>query len=442
VNWREETHAAAVRHGIEPCGRFVAQIAAGCCEFDPGVIAQERLGPTGARGIAQFMTPTGNWVASMLGVGQDEFWTDPVRQLDGAAWTMKRLLSQYSDTRPAGGFYADPRDDAWVFALAAYHAGAGNLARWRDQQDSLLPFEDTLRYIGRIMLLSEDEVRARLLPPRLAPASEPFSAVPMLVSVHASGAAEAAEPLAMPALALDPQVPYDPDHPQWPALTCSLHPVQQALEAVGSNMTYADVYRLMVDVRMLGDADLAFQDHTGQSLARLFRDLGYGAYAEYPVDFDRVWEAAGHEPICLSIGGHNRWLFVRSRADEDTLNLSNSAPGHMGVDQTITRWQWAQIGGGAAAVHIEIPDGEDPSVIAALQARLVELVGENDELGRQIQDTERRLAALVENFTRVADVIVPAIVEEPIQQVRAELAEQVRQARESAECVHLSGACV
>src|SRR5581483_9466566 len=131
--------------------------------------------------------------------------------------------------------------------------------------------------------------------------------------------------------------------------------------------SYADVYHLLVDVRRIASSDIGFRDHTGQPLAKMFRDLGYDAQAEYPVDFDCVWEDAGHAPICLSIDGHDHWMFVRGRADEDTLYLSNGAAGFMGVEQTITRWQWAQIGGGAAAVRIDIPEGEDPSVIAALQ---------------------------------------------------------------------------
>jgi hypothetical protein len=431
VNWRDEAHAAAVRHGIEPSGRFVAQIATESCHFDPAVISQQRLGPTGARGIAQFMTPTGNWIASMIGVGQDEFWSDPAHQLDGAAWTMKRLLTRYSESQHTGGQTEDALDDAWVFALAAHHAGSGNLARWLDRRDNLMPFGDTIRYVGRILILSEDEVRARLLPPRLAPDTGPLAALPALVGARATCALLRANPVSMPSLALDAAVPLSADDAQWAAWTCSLHTVQQALEAVGSSMSYAEVYRLMVDVRRPFDGEIPLLDQTGESLARMFRDVGYVAYAECPVDFDRIWDDAGHEPICLSIGGHNRWMFVRSRADNDTLNLSNSAPGHKGVEQTISRWQWAQVGGGAAAVHIEIPVGEDASVIAALQARLVELVGENEELGRRLQEQERRVTAIAEGLARVTDVIVPAMVGAPLPDARRVLAGQALAIRAS-----------
>jgi transglycosylase-like protein with SLT domain len=431
MRWRDEAHAAAIRHGIQPSGRFVAQIALESCDFDTGVISQHRLGPTGARGIAQFMTPTGNWVASMIGVGQDEFWSDPARQLDGAAWTMRRLLIRYSERQHAGRQSDNPLDDAWVFALAAHHAGSGNLVRWLDRRDNLTPFDDTIRYVGRIMILSEDEVRARLLPPRLAPDAGPLGALPALVTARATRTLPRAAPVPMPTLALDAAVPFSVDDPRWAAWTCSLHAVQQALEAVGSTMSYAEVYRLMADVRRPFDGEIPFLDQTGQLLARMFRAIGYAAYAEYPVDFDRIWDDAGHEPICLSIGGHNRWMFVRSRADNDTLNLSNSAPGHKGVEQTITRWQWAQVGGGAAAVHIEIPEGEDASVIAALQARLVELVGENEELGRQVHEQERRVTAIAEGLAQVTDVIVPAMVGAPSQDARKVLAGQARMIRAS-----------
>ncbi len=461
MNWREESHAAAVRHGIERPDRFLAQIAVESSDFDLDVIEQQRFGAAGGRGIAQLMTPTGNWIASMIGVGQEEFWANPARQLDGAAWLMRRLLTRYSDDR-----YSDGSGPNWVFALAAYNAGVGNLTRWLDPADSLTPFPDTIHYVARVMRLSEDEVRERLLVAKAGLGVEPVppapaSAEPMAGYSGASTSPASTGPatpscatpcpalagsgftsastvrlattrrVPMPSLACDPKAPDSADGARWTPWTCSLHTVQQALEAVGSSMTYADVFHLIVDVRQLADADVSYRDHTGQLLAKMFRDLGYGAHAEYPVDFDRVWEDAGHEPICLSIDGHDHWMFVRSRADENTLNLSNGAPGHKGVEQTITRWQWAQIGGGAAAVHIDIPEGEDPSVIAALQARLVELASANAELGRQIQDKERRLSAMVEGLAHVSDVIVPAIVNAPTQDARAALAEQVFEIRET-----------
>ena len=412
VNWREATHAAAVRHGIEPAERFVAQIAVESAEFDQDVISQQRLGPSGGRGIGQLMTPMGNWVASMLGVRQDDFWADPARQLDGAAWLMKRLLTRYGD---------------WAYALAAYNAGAGNLARWLDPRDTLLPFGETVRYVARIIGLSEACAQTRLLPSLSGMGAEPASIFPD--SAFSDSAPHTRAPISMPALSADPGVPYSADDEQWLGWTCSLHTIQQALESVGSSMSYSEVYHLLVDVRGLADSSGGFHDHTGQRMAQLFRELGYDAYAEYPVDFDRVWEDAGHEPICLSIDGHNQWMFVRSRADENTLNLSNSAPGRMGLEQTITRWEWAHIGGGASAVHINIPEEEDPSVIAALQARLVELAGVNEELGRQVQDQDRRLMSLVEGLAHLSDVVVPAIVTAPTETARQALAEQAYQIR-------------
>lgn len=456
MNWREESHAAAVRHGIERPDRFMDQIAVESDDFDVDVVDQRCFGSAGGRGIAQLMTPTGNWIASMLGVAPEEFWTNPARQLDGAAWLMKRLLDRYRGLDGAGA------GSGWVLALAAYDAGVGNVSRWLDPDDTLTPFPDTIRYVARVLRLSEDEVRERLLAAKTAQAATSVPVLPASAEARAgrvgsstgvatptpaalcptlagSGftdtttatVATSARRVPMPSLAYDPKAPGSPDGADWTPWTCSLHTIQQALEAVGSSMTYADVFHLIVDVRQLADADVGYRDHTGQLLAKMFRDLGYGAYAEYPVDFDRVWEDAGHEPICLSIDGHDHWMFVRSRADENTLNLSNGAPGHKGVEHTITRWQWAQIGGGAAAVYIDIPEGEDPSVIAALQARLVELASANAELGRQLQEQERRLSAMVEGLAHVSDVVVPAIVNTPTKDGRAALAKEVFEIREN-----------
>jgi len=345
--------------------------------------------------MAQFMTATGNSVASMIGVGRDEFWSDPFCQLDGAAWLMKRLLIRYG---------------SWAHALASYRAGDGNLLRWLDSRDTLLPFDETVRYVSRILRMSPEATQSLLLP---------------------EGADDDIGPVSMPALAFDPMAPFSPNDSRWAGWACSLHTMQQALESVGSSMTYANLYHLIVDVRGIGDPDLGFRDRTGQVMAQMFRDLGYRARTEYPVDFDRVWEDAGHEPMCLSIDGHNHWLFVRSRVDDDTLGLSNSAPGHLGVDQTLTRWQWAQIGGGAAAVHIDVPEGEDPSVIAALQARLVELSTNNQELAGQVQERDQQLARLREELAHIADVIVPAIVSAPTEDAREALAEKVHEIRET-----------
>jgi len=362
------------------------------------------------------MTPTGNWIASMMGVGRDELWSSPLCQLDGAAWLMKRLLMRYG---------------SWEHALAVYRAGAGSLVRWLDPRDALTPFDETVRYVQKVMGLSFDEVRATLSrveadADATAPAARPGASTCGCPSRHA-----AIGPVSMPALAFDPKTPFSPLDTEWPGWTCALHTMQQALEAVGTSMSYADLYHLIVEARGLADADLGFSDHTGQVMAHVFRALGYQARAEYPVDFDHVWEDAGHAPICLSIDGHNQWLFVRSRVDEDTLGLSNSAPGYLGVDQTLTRWQWAQIGGGAAAVHIDVPEGEDPSVIAALQARLVELSGINQELARQVQERDQRLIRVSEGLAHVTDDIVPAIVTSPNEEVRRALAEEAYEIRET-----------
>lgn len=91
------------------------------------------VSPAGARGPAQFMPDTGNYVARKLGVSPEEFWARPDLQVLGAALYMRELLDRY------GGDYAR--------ALAAYNAGPGAV----DRYGGVPPIVETLRYLDAIL---------------------------------------------------------------------------------------------------------------------------------------------------------------------------------------------------------------------------------------------------------------------------------------------------
>jgi hypothetical protein len=95
-----------------PSDTFAAQMRHESAGFSEDVIWQRRNSSAGARGIAQFMTATGNAIAAQLGVSQSDFWASPSLQLQGGALLMRNNLARY-----AGDMIA---------ALVAYNAGEGN----------------------------------------------------------------------------------------------------------------------------------------------------------------------------------------------------------------------------------------------------------------------------------------------------------------------------
>lgn len=95
----QEFEAAAARHGVP--ARLLAAVGWVESGYRPEVVS-----PAGAIGLMQIMPMTAN----ELGVDP----TDPVQAIDGAA----RLLAAHRD-----------RFGSWDLALAAYHSGAGAVAR-------------------------------------------------------------------------------------------------------------------------------------------------------------------------------------------------------------------------------------------------------------------------------------------------------------------------
>lgn len=121
--WKAAARDAATRYGI-PADTFVKQINQES-GFADDVIWQRRGSSAGARGIAQFMTPTGNGVADRMGISRADFWANPLLQLAGGAFHMNELLGMFNREMIAGltGYNAGPGRGALLRPWFGNNAG-------------------------------------------------------------------------------------------------------------------------------------------------------------------------------------------------------------------------------------------------------------------------------------------------------------------------------
>lgn len=116
VPFADQFTEAGMRHGVPP--RLLAAVGWVESRYQPNVVS-----PAGAEGLMQLMP----FVSQALGV--DPY--DPASAIDGAA----RLLADHHD-----------RFRSWELAVAAYHAGAGAVARVGG-----VPSGRTTTYVARVM---------------------------------------------------------------------------------------------------------------------------------------------------------------------------------------------------------------------------------------------------------------------------------------------------
>lgn len=119
-DWRAETRAAAMRHGIDP-DIFEAQIQQES-GFNPDVIYCRRDSSAGARGIAQ--------IVPVYHPNVDP--CDPMAALDYAARLMASHLRTYGN---------------WTLALVAYNGGGGAVAAWNRGQ----AYAESIGYVRAIL---------------------------------------------------------------------------------------------------------------------------------------------------------------------------------------------------------------------------------------------------------------------------------------------------
>lgn len=104
------------------------------------------VSPKGAVGLMQITEPTGEWIASELGVHgfTADALTDPELNIMFGCWYLSYLLKRFNGNSE--------------LALAAYNAGEGTVNRWLDSgaiewKDSRiisLPYKETEQYLVRV----------------------------------------------------------------------------------------------------------------------------------------------------------------------------------------------------------------------------------------------------------------------------------------------------
>lgn len=106
--------AASLKYGVEPA--LVKAVVWRESWFDP-----DARGKSGEVGLMQIMKDTASdWATSqrLQGFNQDELF-DPAKNTDCGAWYLRKLLTRYRNT-----------DNPLIYALAAYNAGPGRVAKW------------------------------------------------------------------------------------------------------------------------------------------------------------------------------------------------------------------------------------------------------------------------------------------------------------------------
>ncbi|MCS7065321.1 MAG: lytic transglycosylase domain-containing protein [Fimbriimonadales bacterium] len=118
AHWEPIVAPIAAKYGIETV--WVLRIIEAESGGDPNAVSSK-----GAMGLMQLMPAT----ARALGV-QNPF--DPAENIEGGVRYLRHLLDRFGD---------------WRLALAAYHAGPGNVERY----GGVPPFPETLRYLRRLL---------------------------------------------------------------------------------------------------------------------------------------------------------------------------------------------------------------------------------------------------------------------------------------------------
>lgn len=139
LTYWESIELYAARYELEP--KLICAVIHAESKFNA-----EAVSPKGARGLMQLTKPTADWAAERMKLEEYDFDMvfDPVLNIEIGCWYLNRALRNHNGNRE--------------LALAAYNAGAGNVAKWLQneayspdgQKLSHIPFEETRNYIKRV----------------------------------------------------------------------------------------------------------------------------------------------------------------------------------------------------------------------------------------------------------------------------------------------------
>lgn len=155
--------------------------------------------------------------------------------------------------------------------------------------------------------------------------------------------------------------------------TCSAVSLAWALSAIGRPTTEDEAVELLGSGRVSERWGLLNGD--GSGLVEVLAEQGYNADHGW-LDWPSALEIAGTRPLLIGGGAWNHWSPVRGR-DGDTLLLANPSPGHRGVWDVMTRWQWPGLGpfAGVWVAVDNVAGAENPATgLTTALAHLVDVV--------------------------------------------------------------------
>jgi hypothetical protein len=211
-------------------------------------------------------------------------------------------------------------------------------------------------------------------------------------------------------------VPSEPPHPQDSDFDCSQDSTEWALWSVGRRPTDQWLTQTMIAEGVMS-VSLGLMDASGAGLAafitRHYGADGFVGTSKGQVSFDELMIGCGRYPMMIGgrrwgAGGH--WSGLRAYdGGQDLLLLANPAAGYVGINQTMTREQFARLGP-FSAVALTHPDLTtvitDPTPIPPPQP-VPPPPGElQEQIARQhayIQELETRLGVASVDYARDLD---------------------------------------
>jgi hypothetical protein len=117
---------AATEHGVDP--DLINAVIWVESRFDP-----EAKSPAGARGLMQLMPATAAYLAKQMGEHNPRAY-DPAFNVRAGSLYLAEMIEKFGDER---------------YAVAAYHAGPGNVKRWLEAGEAFPDYSDT--YVAKVM---------------------------------------------------------------------------------------------------------------------------------------------------------------------------------------------------------------------------------------------------------------------------------------------------